>query len=190
MKNARKSLRLSLLMGSVVVLTLSSCKKDEDLVTVPPPDQNEGELITTMKVMFEDVSQVQPTTSATFQDLDGDGGNSPGIFEDIELAPNTTYTASILLLNETESPTDTISNEVLEEASDHLFCFAPSGANVTITRTDTDGVYEVGLESEWTTGAVSTGSTRITLKHQPDVKDGTCAPGETDVEINFVTKIQ
>jgi len=73
---------------------------------------------------------------------------------------------------------------------DHLFCFTPSGANVSITRTDSDGVYELGLQSQWITGAASDGTTQIVLKHQPGIKDGSCSPGETDIELNFNTKIQ
>jgi len=190
MKKTNERFKSSLVAVGIIALALSSCKKDDDLVTVPPPDQNESELITTMKITFTDVASVQPTVTATFQDLDGPGGDAPGIFEEIILAPSTTYSAQILLLNETEMPADTISNEVLEEAVDHLFCFSPSGANVTITRTDTDGTYGVGLQSQWVTGAASTGTTTIVLRHQPDIKDGTCTPGEIDIEINFVTKIQ
>ncbi|MFK8037131.1 MAG: type 1 periplasmic binding fold superfamily protein [Crocinitomicaceae bacterium] len=190
MKKTNGKFKSSLFVVGIVALALSSCKKDDDLVKVPPPDQNDVELITTMKITFTDAANVQPTVTATFQDLDGPGGDDPDIFEDIILAPNTTYSAEILLLNETETPADTISNEVLEEDDEHLFCFTPSGANLTISRTDSDGTYEVGLLSEWVTGAASSGSTIIVLRHQPDVKDGSCDPGESDIEINFTTKIQ
>ncbi len=190
MKTKRQKLKIAFMALSIIGLSMSSCKKDDDQVDVPAPDQNEVELITTFKITFTDEAGVQPTVSATFQDLDGDGGNAPGIFDTIVLAPSTSYAAEILLLNETESPADTISNEVKEEGAAHLFCFEPTGADVTILRTDTDGTYEIGLESQWVTGNASTGSTQITLKHQPDVKDGTCAPGETDIELNFITKIQ
>jgi hypothetical protein len=177
----------SLLLAALVT---TSCKKDDDLPELPPPSENEVEVITTLRITFTDVLGVQPTVSATFRDPDGEGGIGPDIFDTIRLAPSTTYNASILLLNETASPVDTISNEVLDEGADHLFCFDPTGANVTISRTDTDGTYEIGLQSQWVTGAVSTGSVTITLKHQPGVKDGTCTPGDTDVEVTFVTEIQ
>lgn len=190
MKRTNKNVEKSLIAVGMIALSLSSCKKDDDLVAVPPPDQNEVEVITTFTITFTDIGGTQPSASATFKDLDGDGGNAPSQFDTIFLAPNTTYSAEIVLLNETESPADTISNEVLEEAVDHLFCFSPSGNDVTITRTDTDGTYELGLQSQWVTGSASTSTTNITLKHQPGVKDGTCAPGETDIELDFVTKIQ
>lgn len=183
-------MKRTILSLGIIALTVSSCKKDDELVDVPPPDQNEVELITTFKIILTDDASVAPDVTAIFKDLDGDGGDAPTVFDDIILAPSTSYSAEILLLNETEMPADTISNEVLEEAVDHLFCFSPTGADVTITRTDSDGTYEIGLQSTWLTGAVSEGTTEIVLKHQPEVKDGTCTPGETDIELNFLTKIQ
>ncbi len=190
MKMKRSKVALWLLSPIALAIAISGCKKDEDLVQVPAPDQNEAEVITTFTITLTDVGGVQPTVSATFKDLDGDGGDPPTVFDTIVLAPSTTYSAEILLLNESETPADTISNEVLAEDDEHLFCFTPSGANVNITRTDTDGTYEVGLQSQWVTGTASDGTTNIVLKHQPGVKDGTCSPGETDIELDFVTKIQ
>jgi hypothetical protein len=59
------------------------------------------------------------------------------------------------------------------------------GADLDITRTDSDGEFEVGLESLWEAGATSSGTVMVTLKHQPGVKDGTCEVGDTDVEVVF-----
>lgn len=176
-----------ILLAAVVVI---SCKKDDDDEMSPPPPSNEEEVITTLTLMFTDSAGVSPDVTATFRDPDGDGGNGPDIFDTIRLANNTTYFTSVLLLNETESPADTISNEVLSEADEHIFCFTPSGADVNIIRTDSDGTYELGLESTWYTGAISTGSVQVILKHQPGTKDGTCNPGETDVDVTFITEIQ
>jgi hypothetical protein len=40
-------------------------------------------------------------------------------------------------------------------------------------------------------GAAGSGSVTVILKHQPDgLKDGTCAPGETDVELEFQVAVQ
>lgn len=178
------------LFGFACLAALSNCKKDDDQVTVPPPIANEVEVITTMTLQFSDAAGIQPNVTATFRDPDGDGGLSYDIFDTIRLMNNTTYNTSILLLNETVSPADTISNEVLEEADEHLFCFTPSFANVSILRTDTDGVFEIGLESQWTALGAGNGTTQVVLKHQPGIKDGTCAPGETDLDITFVTEIQ
>lgn len=188
--NMKTNLKTIALIGLTCIAALSSCKKDDDLVTVPPPVANEEEVITTMTLLFTDPTGVQPDVTATFRDPDGDGGLSFDIFDTIRLQNNTVYNVSILLLNETVNPADTISNEVLAEADEHLFCFTPSFANLTIVRTDTDGTYEVGLQSQWTTGNVGTGTTQVVLKHQPGIKDGSCSPGETDIDVTFVTEIE
>lgn len=187
MKTNMKTLAI---IGLACIAALGSCKKDDDLVTVPPPVENEGEIITTMTLLFSDAAGVQPDVTVTFRDPDGDGGLSYDIFDTIRLMNNTVYNMSILLLNETENPAGVISNEVLEEDHEHLFCFTPSLANLSILRTDTDGMYEVGLQSQWTVGNAENGTVQVVLKHQPGIKDGTCAPGETDIDVTFVTEIQ
>lgn len=91
---------------------------------------------------------------------------------------------------------ENITQEVQAEADEHLFCYTPANVNLSIIRTDIEldygvgGTLEVGLATRWTTGNASIGTTQVVLKHQPSVKDGACAPGDTDVELNFVTEIQ
>lgn len=167
------------------LFTQSSCKK------TTPPDPNEEELITTFKIMFTDSAGIKPMVMASYKDLDGDGGNNPSVFDTIRLQANTIYNASILLLDESKSPADTISNEVLEEGAEHLFCFTPANTNATIVRTDKDiNNLEIGLSSKWTIGAASNGTTQIVLRHQPDnIKTGSCTPGSSDVDLTFQTII-
>ncbi|MEM1000611.1 MAG: hypothetical protein AAGN35_26395 [Bacteroidota bacterium] len=170
-----------------LALVVTGCKQDEDQPTLPPAVANEPEVITTLTLSFTDANNVQPDVAATFRDPDGDGGGGPDVFDNIELVANTTYNVAVTLLNETESPAEDVTVEILEENAEHLFCFvADGGSNITVTRTDTDGTFEVGLQSQWVTGAASTGNIVVTLKHQPDgLKDGTCTPGETDIEVDF-----
>lgn len=173
-------------LGASVVL--SACKKDNP--ETPPPPTNEAELITTFKITFTDPNGVNPTYEAVFRDIDGTGGNQPTAFDTIRLKPNSIYNASIQFLNESVSPTDTITNEILQEAGDHLICYNIIGANVSIQRTDSDGVFEIGLLSNWSTANTSTGNVIISLKHQPGIKNGNCDLGDTDIELNFVTRIE
>lgn len=71
----------------------------------------------------------------------------------------------------------------------------PTGAplNLTVTRTDLDTntrPLPVGLTDQFVTGAASTGYLRVVLRHQPNVKDGTYAPGSTDFDAGFNVRIQ
>lgn len=178
-----------IILTGLLMIGLAACKKDKQDVE-DPPIVNEEELITTFKITFTDTMGIQPDVTATFRDLDGPGGNPPSVFDTIRLKANTVYAASIQFLNESVSPADSITNEILEEAADHLICFVPSGINAGIARTDSDGTYEIGLSSLWTLGAISNGSVLIFLKHQPDIKNGSCDLGETDIELDFQVRIE
>jgi hypothetical protein len=181
-------LYIVLVIFSIISAILSSCKKEDP--ETPPLPTNEEELITTFKIVFTDPNGINPAYEAIFRDVDGAGGNQPTAFDTIRLKPNSTYNASIQFLNESVSPIDTITNEILQEAGDHLICYNISGANVSIQRTDSDGVFEIGLLSTWTTLSNSSGNVTISLKHQPGIKNGNCDLGDSDIELNFITKIE
>ena len=185
----------SILAIALMVVFSVGCSKDDDdpMPTHHDDDDHhhEEELITSVILSFVDTAGVQPSVQYAFRDPDGDGGNAPTQHDTIRLVANTYYNATIQLLNESESPAEDITLEVQNEDDEHIFCYAPANTNVMVTRTDSDGTYEVGITSRWATGAAAAnGETTVTLKHQPGVKDGTCAPGDTDVEVTFVTIVQ
>lgn len=183
----------TIILAALFISFLIGCKKDNDTpspISPTTPPVNEEELITSLIISFVDTAGVQPTVQYAFRDPDGDGGNAPTQHDVIRLVANTYYNATVQLLNESVSPAEDITLEVEEEATEHLFCYDVTNTNVSIVKTDTDGTFEVGIQSRWFTGNVANGETTISLKHQPDVKDGTCAPGDTDVEVTFVTEIQ
>lgn len=61
-----------------------------------------------------------------YRDLDGDGPNAPIITSSSDLLANASYNASMVVLNETESPVDDITLEIKDEDIAHQF-FLPSG---------------------------------------------------------------
>jgi len=173
---------------AIIALGFSSCKENTPTPSTPPV--NETELITTIKMVMTDTAS-KTISTFVFSDLDGPGGNAPSRFDTILLKPNKVYQTSIYLLDETKTPIDSISNEVLEEGQDHLFVFAKTGVNLSFNYADKDiNNLPIGLSSYWSAGASSNGTVTITLKHQPGVKDGTAAPGETDVDVMFPCKIE
>jgi len=191
MQTIQKITKASLYLFLAATLMVG-CKKDKDSPKPnnPTPPANEEELITTVKITFVDTAGVEPTVTVFFRDPDGDGGNAPTQFDTIRLAANSVYNATLEVFDESKNPVENITTEIVEEADEHIFCFTPTNVNLSIVRTDSDGTYEIGLASQWTVGITSIGTTQVVLKHQPGVKDGTCAPGDTDVELNFVTEIQ
>ena len=167
-----------------------SCSDDDD--SVDPV--NEEEVITTMTVTLNAQAGGSTITLQT-RDLDGDGPDAPVVTVSGDLAASTTYDAAIVLLNETESPAEDITEEVEEEDDEHQFFFVVGGgldATIDYANFDGDG-NPLGTEFTLTTGAASSGSLAITLRHEPKKpNDGTLsdAGGETDITQSFNLTVQ
>ena len=180
---------LVLMLTLTAIAFFPACDKDD------PEIPNEEEVITTLNYTLTTTSG--DTIVLTFQDLDGDGGAAPTITGGT-LATNQTYTGTMELLNETESPAEDITGEIEEEDEDHQFFFQSTITGLTIAYNDQDANGNpVGLHSTLTTGAVGSGSITIILRHKPNksasgVSDGdiTNAGGETDIEITFPIDVQ
>jgi len=185
-----RSLMFTLLVGLLFV-GFTSCDDDE------PVEENEEEVITTMTVTLTPVNGGDAVT-LNFLDLDGDGGNAPTISGG-SLAANTSYNTTIDLLNESEDPAESITEEVEEEADEHQFFFQVTGGlNLSFSYSDADSDGNpIGLETLMVTGDASSGSLRVTLRHEPDkngtdvkIGDITNAGGETDIEVDYPITIQ
>lgn len=189
MKQLHKFAFLVTLLSAVFVWT--ACEDDD------PEIPNPEELITTLTM------QLTPTGGGSavtleFKDLDGEGGMD-GTITGGTLAASSTYTATIELLNEAETPVEIITTEVEEEGEEHQFFFLTNGGlDLTVAYDDTDaGGDPVGLATMVTTGAASSGTLTVILRHEPvkdavGVREGdiTNADGETDIEVDFPVTIQ
>ncbi len=211
-----------LVIAGMAVLAFTACEKKKSTPapstttggnTPPPPPQ---EVITDVELKLTTTSgTANISTTYKYVDPDGDGGQ-PAFFGGVNqsdsvitLLANKTYSATILFLDKTKNPIDTISKEVEEEGAEHLIFFNQiNPTNVSnvwsatltpsptkITYLDTDGATTprpIGLETLWQTFAANATKypVKITLRHQPNVKDGTFAPGDTDVEAPFKFKVQ
>lgn len=181
----------SLLVFTALLTFWSGCKKDKNQVKLPQAILNSPELITSMVLQFTDSSNTSTVIKAEYRDSDGPGGNSATKFDTIKLASNKTYLVKLILLDEAKNPIDTVSNEIWEERNDHQFFFTHATINFTTYYLDIDSNgYPVGLSTKWRTKSVGTGTSRVVLKHQVGVKNGTAAPGETDIDVLFQSKIQ
>ncbi|HET8858510.1 hypothetical protein [Marivirga sp.] len=173
----------------VAVLLFSQCD------TAEPEAENEEELITTLEMTFTPVNGGDEVVFSVY-DEDGDGPMAP-VYTNGTLAANTAYTASIEVRNDVEN--ENITLEVIEEANEHQFFFQISnGLNIEFgyNDADTDG-YPIGLSTTFTTGAASTGSLVVILRHEADklaegVENGdpTNAGGETDIQATFDVVIE
>jgi hypothetical protein len=171
-----------------ILIILSSCDPEH------PNNPNDQEVITSLQV---NAMTATDTITFAYSDPDGVGGIVPTI-DTIVLSSSAMFTISLELLDETKTPDDTVTHEILAESQAHQFFFEITGANLTTSYWDTDANGKpIGLLNTWTTGAVSSGTVMITLRHQPDKNalgvlggDITNAGGETDVEVTFPVRIQ
>ncbi len=171
-------------------LLASSCRKDEDDDHHDDHNHGEEELITTVRAAFTPVGGGAPAVFS-WVDADGDGGNAPVITGDT-LLPGTTYNAMLLLLNESVSPVDTVSNEVAAEAAAHQFFFSTTGGSLAWSAygdSDPNG-RPIGLLSTWATTGAGSGQLRIILRHELNKAaagvsggDITNAGGSTDIDV-------
>jgi hypothetical protein len=187
MKKILKPCLSFLIMGSLL-FSASSCSDDD-----PKPADDKQELITTLKIdLVPEAGKGQPV-SATFSDPDGPGGNPPTV-NTLSLAPGTTYTATITVRDDSPKGTGDLTAEITAEGHEHeLFYTVPSGLNLTVTKTDLDkNNRPIGLKANVVTGSNSSGTLKITLKHQPGLKGNTSdiTKGSTDVEANIPVVIQ
>ncbi len=180
-----KFMRFLFAFLTVSALLWTGCEKDDDNTPV-----DEQELITTVVLNFTDPAG--NTSSFKFTDPDGAGGNPPTA-EDITLAANTTYQMDIEFRDESNaSDVKDITEEVREEAEEHLICFSATGVlDIPVTK-DTDGNgAPLGLETELATGQAGNATLAIILKHDPDKGAANpCVTGETDVQAEFDVVVQ
>ena len=190
--NIQKMIKNLLFIAMVITSSLlfTACEKDDPVIP------NEEELITTLKYTLTP-NDGGTAITLSFLDLDGDGGNDPTITGGT-LAVNQTYEGTLELLNEVESPAESITEEIEEEDEAHQFFFQTDISDLTVVYKDQDANGNpVGLSSTLTTGAAASGFIKIILKHEPKksalgVSDGdiTNASGETDIEVTFPVDVQ
>ena len=192
MKNIFQTKSLILTSVFISLISIMSCSDDPE----DPIIENEEEVITTFTYTLTP-SEGGSAVVLSYQDLDGDGANEPTITNGT-LSAETTYSGALTLLNETESPAESITEEIEEEDADHQFFFETtvSGLSVAYADTDDDG-NPVGLASTLTTGSAGSGNLTVTLKHEPDksasgVSDGviTNAGGETDISVTWTITVE
>ena len=188
MKNFRL---LALFLATSLVIT--SCSKDD-----APTPVNEEELITTVTTTLVGGGQ---TIVLTSRDLDGNGPNAPVVTVSENLVAGRIYTGSTTFLNESISPAEDITEEVLEEGADHqVFYQLPATlGTVTYDNLDVDeNGNPIGLKFTLVTANPGVSNNLIVrLRHLPNKSatgvaagDITNAGGTTDARVTFPVTVQ
>ena len=173
---------------ALLSIAMIGCSDDD----ATPEVINDEEVITTVILTLtpESGDQVVLTTL----DLDGDGPDEPVTTVVGSFSENTQYQGAVRFLNETETPAEEITDEVVEEADEHqVFYTTTEGLNITTTYLDFDSNGNpLGVSITLETGEASSGSLTVTLRHEPvKPNDGLdSAGGETDIATSFDVSIQ
>jgi hypothetical protein len=176
--------KTTLFLASIATMSLVGCHKDD------VHDDDENELITTVNLKFTEQGTTN-TLTFSWRDTDGDGGAAPTI-QPVQLRANRTYKLDVEFLNESVMPAENKTNEVKEEADEHLVVYTANPSSLlTYTASDKDSRnLAIGLTGSARTGAAGTGTLRVQLRHQPPAsgtptKNGTATPGSDDVNASF-----
>lgn len=191
-------LAISILSGGFI-----SCEKDKTEDT--PPDTNDPEVITTLRVSFYD-PDAQTTLEYEWADPDGAGGEAPTI-DDIVLGNDVGYQVSVSVLDASDpGNVDNITDEIENEAEAHQFFYIlENGAEDDVmidydpNNIDDNG-HPIGLKTTWitTNQTDSNEKVRIVLRHEPNksapgASEGILSDevgGETDIQVEFNLIIQ
>lgn len=180
-----------LLLAWALVL-LFACKKEDTVDPVTPaPPTNETELITTLRITFNTLSDGEYKYFA-FADLDGAGGNAPVITADT-LSRDSIYLMTLEVLNESAVPVVDITQQILNEGVDHQFFFTDTAGLLQLAYGDADANGRpIGQMMSCIAGQGGAGTLKVILRHQPDKSapgvsggDITNAGGDTDLEVVF-----
>jgi hypothetical protein len=193
---------IAMLLASVAV---TSCKKDDEA----PEEENELEVITDVKLVFTNTADAADIVEARAEDPDGAGVEELAILDEINLDSSKTYTLTLEVFNNLDSPGEDIGAEILEEDEEHQIFFSfsndafanPTGngnidtASDPLNYNDSDANgNSVGLSTNWTTSStlLTGGSFRVRLQHQPDIKTASSGSndGDTDFDLSFVLNIE
>ncbi len=202
------------LLGTALFYASCSSKSEQ---AVQPNIANET--ITQASLKFTNQANAADTPSCTYTfHLDNNDNVTSVDSTTLKLKANSKYNCVVYMLDQTQTPVFVVSNEIKERENYHLFFYQPTPINtapvisntspyipgtpvnaslpplnLSIVRTDHDTnnpPMQVGLTTVFTTGAASSGNLRWVLRHQPNAKNGTFAPGSSDLDVNFITVIQ
>ncbi len=195
--------KLNILLYSLLSLVIFTACEDDDVV---PEEEEEMEVITDLTLVF--TSDAGAVVTASAQDPDGVGVQELVVLDEIQLQAGTNYTLTFDIMNNLETPGESIGEEIAEEDDEHQLFFAwtegafsnPTGngnidnASDPVNYNDADGNGNpLGLNTSWTAGDPTTAASfTVRLQHQPDVKTSTSGAndGDTDFELQFRLTIQ
>jgi hypothetical protein len=175
-----KLLSTACLIG-LLMLGMYGCNKSESTLSPAPPS---NEFLTTVELRLQNTANSTDTMTAIWRQLDPTGGTPPDTSKALlNLKANATYSANVIILDETQHPPAVVSDEIKQRQNYHLFFFQPtpiSPSNLVISNTSTDIPVSDGTVTSATGPYLNLTVTRTDL-------DGNNPPLQIGLTDNFVT---
>ena len=157
---------------------LDSCKNESTPTT--------SEHITTLRVVAQNLT-TNVTDTFTYVNYNQTKSSPPSLVDTLRLQANSSYAIQVVVLNETLSPAQNMTDTIEARGDNHLMIYNidPTALfSLRIQDKDSKGL-PIGLMSTWTTTNATNGWLRMILLQQPGNKNGTQTPGITDFEADF-----
>jgi hypothetical protein len=208
-KNLLTATMISLVTGFAIAITMNGCNKPSATAPILPGN----EFLTTILMVISDPAHIQPTDTVIWSETPSQ--TVPDTSHSfVTLKQNYAYNTQIIILDSTKCDTCdgfVVSSEIISRENYHLFCFYDQNntndiygttqssrantawANVTITNPNYDSnnpPLPFGITDNLNTFGPTNGQLEVILRHQPDVKNGQCAPGSTDFDVYYNIKVQ
>ena len=182
--------RTMLVLGAFALI-LNGCKDEEDPAT--PPADDEHAPPTTLLVVLKEVGKTDSTKSLV-RDTTVVKGKSR-VEDTLRVVSGKSYTGYIVLYDESKTPVENATQEIVDDQDNHLFVFTPGGgANGRVTvsglNKDTKGS-DFGLTFSVTvsgTGAAN-GTLQVRLRHYGG-NPKTSSTYDTDIDQTLPMRIQ
>jgi len=121
------------------LFVLGSCNKSASVATPRPPG---NEFLTTVELSYVNANNSSDNGIAIWRQLDPTGAALPDTSKAIlNLKANSTYNVTMIILDETKTPVDTVSIVIRQRQNYHLEYYQPtpiSAQNLVISNTSTD----------------------------------------------------
>lgn len=179
------------LVLAVFTVLLNGCKEEENPAIPPAADEHAPP--TTMIVVLKEAGKIDSTKSLV---RDTTVIKGKAMVEDtLRIASGITYAGYIVLYDESQTPVENATQEIVDDQDNHLFVFTPGGGangRVTVSNLSKDSKgSDFGLTFSVTvsgTGAAS-GTLQVRLRHYGG-NPKTSATYDTDIDQTFPVVIR
>ena len=169
------------LFAACISLLATSCSESAN----DPVDDDDPELITTVRFLISDVSG-NVLGNFIWEDIDGPGGNEPNRIDTMKFDADTQVYMDIFVSNRSVTPEEDITQEIIDEGDQHQFFFTVTDAELSISYDDGDvNGLPIGQHNFITVANAGQGTLQCDLSHfdDPAEKDGVDPSDETDISI-------